>query len=614
MGTDVEVLQELVDAGRVGRVLRQGSTSVAEVRALQRLLHDLGFDRELQWSRHADDGDYGRGTTAAVAAFAERNGLVGDGSVVSAGIGEALLARLALLPHARRLDGDVAGGRAASIYYRRSTQREAVRSLQYLLNALGFGAQLKWSRYGADGDFGGGTVNALAAFAAQEGFEAPGDAVTDEIGERVVDRVGAWFGDDWRAREATAPVRVSQLLVRETVGRGKRRVLVSDGVREKTFVPFKLGLYTAGDRPPWRFLQEHAAALRARGVSDSALAMLIATAENEGNLDAVNTWDNAFLSFGMFQWTAGPGRGKGELAALLDRVRTASPPAFRECFAQHGLGVTECDGTYGWVTLDGAPLKTEAAKTRLRTPEWAYRFWLAGQHPDVQAAEVLQALARLDLFYDTDAYRVAGRYRVAELVRSEYGVALLLDNHVNRPAYVNRCLAEALTATGLGPPSAWGTPEELRLIDAYLRVRQRYGSSPMTDAAKRAAVTRRHLEAGRLSDERGSFTLAAPPAPRRRGRGIRQPAAPPRAARGGAATGRAVTAGTAAARARKRVARRASPTGAVTGARQKVAAKGGATGGRTPAKRARAARKWPSKTPKPTSAPAKRPRGRPIPR
>jgi hypothetical protein len=65
----------------------------------------------------------------------------------------------------------------------------------------------------------------------------------------------------------------------------------------------------------------------------------------------------------------------------------------------------------------------------------------------------IDRLARLDQFYNTNRYKV-GNHRVSDLVTSEYGVGLILDNHVNRPAYVKTCLAKALAQTGLRNPGA----------------------------------------------------------------------------------------------------------------------------------------------------------------
>ena len=44
--------------------------------------------------------------------------------------------------------------------------------------------------------------------------------------------------------------------------------------------------------------------------------------------------------------------------------------------------------------------------------------------------------------------------------------------------------------------------DERRLIDAYLRIR---ATTSMTDAEKRARVTRKYLRRGIISDRRGSF-------------------------------------------------------------------------------------------------------------
>ena len=84
-------------------------------------------------------------------------------------------------------------------------------------------------------------------------------------------------------------------------------------------------------------------------------------------------------------------------------------------------------------------------------------------------------------------------------------MGLLLDNHVNRPGYIKPCLEKAMDQTGLTSPQNWGTAAERRLINAYLIIRETHGRYPMTHAAKRAAVTKKYLDNGIISDERGSF-------------------------------------------------------------------------------------------------------------
>jgi hypothetical protein len=113
-------------------------------------------------------------------------------------------------------------------------------------------------------------------------------------------------------------------------------------------------------------------------------------------------------------------------------------------------------------------------------------------------------LSRINLFYRSNSYRVRGNF-IADLVTSEYGVGLVLDNHVNRPGYIKPCLEKAMDQTALANPQNWDTADERQLIDAYLKIRETHGRYPMTDAAKRAAATRKYLDDGIISDERGSF-------------------------------------------------------------------------------------------------------------
>ena len=71
---DTSALQNLIDAGSIGRTLKSGTTAKPAVQALQEILHALGFGKALNWDRFGPDGDYGKSTAKAVAAFA--NGCV----------------------------------------------------------------------------------------------------------------------------------------------------------------------------------------------------------------------------------------------------------------------------------------------------------------------------------------------------------------------------------------------------------------------------------------------------------------------------------------------------------------------------------------------------------
>jgi hypothetical protein len=267
---------------------------------------------------------------------------------------------------------------------------------------------------------------------------------------------------------------------------------------------FKKGVYFYGRRKPIDFINSNRPALSGLDLTDSAINVMVAVSENEGNLDAVNTWDNSFMTFGMFQWTVGAGSDPGELPALLQKIRDADEPVFQKYFGRHALDIIDTNAIAGFFTLEGQKLATSSQKERLRTSEWAFYFWLAGQDQIVQTIEIQHALSRINTFYRSRSYRVKGHF-IADLVTSEYGMGLLLDNHVNRPGYIKPCLEKAMDQTGLKSPQNWGTAAESRLINAYLNIRETHGRYPMTHAAKRAAVTKKYLDSGIISDERGSF-------------------------------------------------------------------------------------------------------------
>lgn len=294
------------------------------------------------------------------------------------------------------------------------------------------------------------------------------------------------------------------LTVRHAEEKGKTRVYISDGIDEVRFTQFKKGVFYFGKHKAETVVKSNEDALKKMGLTDSALNVMIAVSENEGNLDAINTWDNSFMTFGMFQWTVGAGKDPGELASLLHKIKITDPELFRSYYGQYGLEVELVNNISGHFILDGDKLANPAQKERLRSLEWAYYFWKSGQDPLIQAVQIQHALSRIKVFYKSNGYKPNGHY-ISELVTSEYGLGLILDNHVNRPGYVKPCLAQAMDQAGLGDPSGWGTEEEMRLIEEYVNVRATYGRSPMTDANKRAAVTKKYLDNGTISAERGSF-------------------------------------------------------------------------------------------------------------
>jgi hypothetical protein len=243
-------------------------------------------------------------------------------------------------------------------------------------------------------------------------------------------------------------------------------------------------------------------------LAPSVVRAVRAVSMNEGRLEAINSYDNAFLSFGLLQWTAGPGSDPGELAGLLDLVQRTSAAAFGEYFGRYGLGVqlpstAASSPATGFLTLSGAPVRMPTEKAQLRDATWAYRFWRAGHDETVRACEAALAASRIGTFLQ----RPAAGHTVGDWLTSEYGVALVLDEHVNRPGHVPRTLESAIASlSGTIDLSQWGDREEANLIDRYIAARD---GTNMTDAANRAIRIGDCVHRGELSDRRGSFVSTA---------------------------------------------------------------------------------------------------------
>lgn len=273
---------------------------------------------------------------------------------------------------------------------------------------------------------------------------------------------------------------------------------------------FKLGIFNFGQTSIGQFVAAHRELFP--GVSPSRLRVMEAVSSNEGKLEAINTWDSAFLTFGCFQWTVGTADGDGELPAMIDRLKRNSPQVFQKYFGQFGLDVQLSPGKpntlrRGFFTLGGTALKTPQQKQQLRSLDWAYRFWLSGQDDTVRRAEVEHAMDRVDLFFRCTECLINTRF-VGDYVSSEYGVALLLDQHVNRPAHVPATLARAVSVLvgqlGADAPQGWQDAQEQKLLALYL---QKRAQTSMTDSDGRAKKILDAVRAGLASDKRGSYEV-----------------------------------------------------------------------------------------------------------
>ncbi|MBK7336245.1 MAG: peptidoglycan-binding protein [Saprospirales bacterium] len=479
----------LLDQVNIGESLKRGSDRKDLIKALQTSLHELGFGEELNWAKYGADGDFGNSTVAALKAFALKNGINSDGESVSQELASKIMERLEIVRALKVLKELTHKGPSDQILFRGSVHRDGVSAFQKILHRLDLGAPHNPDE---EGNFGNNTVEALKTFAAREGLQSDGARVTSDLVKRILDKFTPFLGSAWAQEKPSSPPPAM-------------------GPVSSVFKKFKKGVYTVGKHRPADFIEKNPDLLKTVGLTDSIMRIIAAVSQNEGNLDAINTWDDSFLTFGMFQWTIGQGPGKGELPAMLSKVKQVDPALFHKYFGQYNLDISAAhanDKVYGYFTLDGKLVDQPARKELLRADQWATRFWESGKDPFVQAVQVEHAASRLLSFYWKPG-KAPIMNSLSDLVTSEYGVALLLDNHVNRPGYVRECVDRAMTQTGLKDPLNWTTVEEQKLLLAYLDIRKLHGKYPMTHAKERGDRMAALVASGKLSKERNSFLYEA---------------------------------------------------------------------------------------------------------
>lgn len=461
------------------------------VRALQMLLYSLGYASELNWDKYRADGGYGGSSTAAVAAFLKNNDRSGNGETVDNDVLKLMLERQALIPDLRLLQSHLDANTLAQL-------DPAVTAR--LLAALG----IKVDASQID--------SALTAFSAKLGAPFSGGGLNQLMAKALFSQLSKSYGEGWAKAAQTGESAQRKLTDHEVVS-ANRGVKVLDDWLSVSFNKAKLGVWTIGEAQPAAFIRQFRDALIQHGMSESAVRVLLPVSANEGNLDAINTWDDSFMTFGMFQWTLGQNTNPGELAALVRRVKEEEPEAFTDYFGRFGLDVVDTQKTTGYFSLNGQKIASTSQKEFLRNLGWAFRFWRAGLDPRVQVVQLKHAVDRINAFRDHPDYMPLDKYKIEDLITSEYGMCLILDHSVNRPGHLmrfaigkNDILGQAMEKAGLenSDPKTWTTAEEAKLIAAYLPLR---AASSMTHGAERAAKILAMANKGELSKERHSFQM-----------------------------------------------------------------------------------------------------------
>ncbi|MEP7253536.1 MAG: peptidoglycan-binding protein, partial [Ginsengibacter sp.] len=190
------LLEAAVADGNVNKSLLQGSSSKDLVTELQRILFELGFKKELQFDSYQADGNYGTATVDAVAAFALKNNSSSDGTSVSNPLAKLILQRHDFLPSMYLLWSIYSSDMRTRKYVSKGT-RMSITAVQTLLNEKGYGAQLNFPKYGADGRYGDSTRKACIAYSKDNGIDSDGDLLTRPLIDLMIKDISPYYGNYW---------------------------------------------------------------------------------------------------------------------------------------------------------------------------------------------------------------------------------------------------------------------------------------------------------------------------------------------------------------------------------------------------------------------------------
>ena len=190
------LLEAALKKGTLSQSLFKGSSDKELVTDLQRTLFELGFRKELKWDNYQADGDYGKATAAAVAAFAKKNDHPSDGKTVSDSLAKLILQRHDFLPEMYILWTIHTSDLRTKKFISKGT-RMSITAIQVFLNTVGYGNELNFARFGADGLYGNSTRKAVIKYAKDNGIDCDGDALTRPLVDLFLKDIKQYYGSRW---------------------------------------------------------------------------------------------------------------------------------------------------------------------------------------------------------------------------------------------------------------------------------------------------------------------------------------------------------------------------------------------------------------------------------
>ena len=189
-------IKTALNNGDIRKQLVKGSPKKELVRELQQTLYELGFQKELKWDKYKADGDYGNATTAAVLAFVKKNNIKNNGTYITKRIANLLISRHKFLPSMYILWSIYSSDMRTRRYISKGTKISKI-AIQVLLNELGYGKQMNFSKFGADGVYGNLSKAAMLAFAKDNEVKFDGDLLTRPLVNLLLKKINKFYGKDW---------------------------------------------------------------------------------------------------------------------------------------------------------------------------------------------------------------------------------------------------------------------------------------------------------------------------------------------------------------------------------------------------------------------------------
>lgn len=190
------LIENALSKGDISQSLFKKSADKELVTDLQRTLFELGFRKELKWDNYQADGDYGNATTNAVATFARKNNHTSDGKTVPNSLAKLILQRHDFLPEMYILWSIHTSDLRTRKYISKGTSM-SITAIQVLLNTLGYGEELNFLKFGADGHYGNSTRKAVIKYAKDNNIVSDGDWLSRPLINLFLKDINPFYGAKW---------------------------------------------------------------------------------------------------------------------------------------------------------------------------------------------------------------------------------------------------------------------------------------------------------------------------------------------------------------------------------------------------------------------------------